>query len=335
MSVQIDAAKSASFGVVEQRRKSHAEIDRRLRAEGRRRRLRRRAACSFRSAPSPRWRSARGAREAARSAESRCRRRRRGSASPTPPRCRPGARCARRCSAARWRYAPPTSTGSTPDSGRAPCEPLPSTSMSKNAPPAIIGPARTAKLAERQARAVVHAEHRLAGEALEQAVVDHRPGAADAFLGGLEDEVHRAVEAAASRRGTSPRRAASWCGRRGRRRASRPAWVERVREACSLPRSAARPCPRAGRSCACALPARSTPTTPVLPMPRCTSMPNCFSFAATKSEVRFSSKPSSGWAWMSRRQAVISPASASISRSSAIRRLRTGPPRPCRRRCTS
>ena len=39
-----------------------------------------------------------------------------------------------------------TSTGSTPLSGRAPWEPLPVTRMSKNPPPAIIGPARTANL---------------------------------------------------------------------------------------------------------------------------------------------------------------------------------------------
>jgi hypothetical protein len=37
------------------------------------------------------------------------------------------------------------SAASTPVSGRAPCAPLPVMRMSKKAPPAIIGPARTAK----------------------------------------------------------------------------------------------------------------------------------------------------------------------------------------------
>ena len=44
------------------------------------------------------------------------------------------------------------------------------------------------------------------------------------------------------------------------------------------------------------LPSLSRPTTPVLPIPRCTSMPKEASFSATRSEVRRSSNPSSGWA---------------------------------------
>ena len=42
------------------------------------------------------------------------------------------------------------------------------------------------------------------------------------------------------------------------------------------------------------LPLRNTPTTPVLPTPRCTSMPHSSSFRATRSAVRYSSSPSSG-----------------------------------------
>ena len=38
------------------------------------------------------------------------------------------------------------STGSMLSSGRAPCDPLPPTAMSKTAPPAIAGPSRTAKV---------------------------------------------------------------------------------------------------------------------------------------------------------------------------------------------
>ena len=58
---------------------------------------------------------------------------------------------------------------------------------------------------ERQARRVVHAEHAVAGEALEQAVAEHRLGAAQSLLGRLEDEMHGAVEVA--RRGEVARRA--------------------------------------------------------------------------------------------------------------------------------
>ncbi|KAG1429440.1 hypothetical protein G6F57_023134 [Rhizopus arrhizus] len=54
------------------------------------------------------------------------------------------------------------------------------------------------------------------------------------------------------------------------------------------------------------LPARNTPTTPVLPMPRCTSMPSASSAPATIPEVRTSSKPNSGCACKSRRSAVNS-----------------------------
>ena len=42
----------------------------------------------------------------------------------------------------------------------------------------------------------MHAEDRLAREFVEQPVLDHRLGAAQAFLGRLEDEMHRAVEIA-------------------------------------------------------------------------------------------------------------------------------------------
>src|SRR4029077_19136921 len=60
------------------------------------------------------------------------------------------------------------------------------------------------------------------------------------------------------------------------------------------------------------LPTRIVPTTPVLPMPVVTSSPHSLSFLATIAEVRSSSKPSSGWAWMSRRMAVSSAAAAAI-----------------------
>ena len=81
------------------------------------------------------------------------------------------------------------SAASTPVSGRAPCAPLPVTRMSKKAPPAIIGPARTAKRPTSRLGRLCMPKIGLAGEALEQAVVDHRLRAAQAFFGRLEDEV--------------------------------------------------------------------------------------------------------------------------------------------------
>ena len=68
--------------------------------------------------------------------------------------------------------------------------------MSKKAPPAIIGPGRMANLPTGRPGRVVHAEDAVAGEAVEQAVLDHRLGAAAALLGRLEDEMHGAVEVA-------------------------------------------------------------------------------------------------------------------------------------------
>ncbi|MNL12651.1 hypothetical protein D3C87_1335230 [compost metagenome] len=49
------------------------------------------------------------------------------------------------------------------------------------------------------------------------------------------------------------------------------------------------------------LPLRITPTSPVLPNPRCTGMSQLSSSSATSCEVRFSSNASSGCAWMSLR----------------------------------
>ncbi|HBT32998.1 MAG TPA: hypothetical protein DEB15_09235, partial [Pusillimonas sp.] len=48
------------------------------------------------------------------------------------------------------------------------------------------------------------------------------------------------------------------------------------------------------------------PTTPVIPRPRCTGMPQACRLLATTSAVRTSSYANSGCAWISRRSAVIS-----------------------------
>ena len=50
------------------------------------------------------------------------------------------------------------------------------------------------EIADVHAWPVMHAENTVAGEFLEQTVVDHRPGTADAFLGRLENEMHAAFE---------------------------------------------------------------------------------------------------------------------------------------------
>jgi hypothetical protein len=57
-------------------------------------------------------------------------------------------------------------------------------------------PRRHAELPDLHAGPVVRAEDGVAGEAAEEAVLDHLARAAAAFLPGLEDEVQRAVEVA-------------------------------------------------------------------------------------------------------------------------------------------
>ncbi|GAC1599607.1 MAG: hypothetical protein NVS3B2_00940 [Ramlibacter sp.] len=61
-------------------------------------------------------------------------------------------------------------------------------------------PALTAQFPGLRARPVVHSEHRVHGELLEQAVADHFAGAAAAFFSGLEDQVDRAIEIAVLRK---------------------------------------------------------------------------------------------------------------------------------------
>src|SRR5574337_534424 len=66
------------------------------------------------------------------------------------------------------------------------------------------------------------------------------------------------------------------------------------------------------------------PTTPVLPRPRCTGMPQSVSALAMTSAVRSSWKHSSGWAWMSRRMVVMAAASARIDSINCMLGLRDG-----------
>ena len=142
------------------------------------------------------------------------------------------------------------------------------------------------------------------GNLLEQAVLDHLARAAAAFLGRLEDRGRRCRRSCGASPGAWPRRAASRCGRRGRRRAScRGAVLACAKVLCSVigsaSMSARRPTARS------LVPFFRMPTTPVVPRPRWIGMPQSVSCLAITSAVRCSSKHSSGWAWMSRRIAAM------------------------------
>ncbi len=230
-----------------------------------------------------------------------------------------------------------TSTESTPASGRAPCAPRPSMSMSKKAPPAIIGPARTANFPSGMPGRLCMPKMASQGKRLNRpsstiALAPPRPSSA----GWKMKFTVPSKFFVAARYLAAPSSIVVW-----------PSWPQACMRPACFERCANRFASSIGRQSMSARrpmlrfvdPARSTPTMPVLPTPRWTSTPNEINCDATRSEVRASSKPSSGCAWMSRRQAVISPASAAMRGSSAItariRPLRTGPPRPCRRRCTS
>ncbi len=198
----------------------------------------------------------------------------------------------------------PTSTGSMQVWGREAWPPLPCTVMVTRSAAASTGPGTTRALAQRQLGVVVQRIDGIAGEAVEQPFLHHHPAAAAAFLGRLEDEVDGAVEV--PRLGKVPRGA-----EQHRRVPVMPAGmhlsgvggtvrdVARLlhRQAVHVGAEADGP-PR--------FPLRSTPTRPVPAMPRCTSIPQAASCCATRSDVRCSWKPSSGWAWMSRLVAASS-----------------------------
>jgi hypothetical protein len=87
----------------------------------------------------------------------------------------------------------PATMESTPWCGIAAWQPWPRTVISKAQVPAITGPGIT-HLADRNARPVVQAEHRLDREFFEQAILDHHRSTAFRLLGRLEDEHGDAVE---------------------------------------------------------------------------------------------------------------------------------------------
>ena len=80
--------------------------------------------------------------------------------------------------------------------GCAPCAPFAGDGDVEESAAGGAGVGAGDELADRQPRPVVHAVHGVAGKAFEQAVLQHRQRAADAFLGRLEDEVDGAVEVA-------------------------------------------------------------------------------------------------------------------------------------------
>ena len=185
-----------------------------------------------------------------------------------------------------------TSTGSMPLCGIAACAPRPVIVIVNSLLLAIIGPARTRELADLHPRPVVHSEHRVAGSLVEQAVVDHALCPGTPLLGGLEDEVHGAVEIAMLGqvlRGREQHRRVSVMAAR----VHAPVVARAVRElVVFLHRQRVDVGAQPDR--ALESPFLTTPTTPVRPRPRITGMPHCSSLAATRSAVRVSSKSKFG-----------------------------------------
>src|SRR5262245_44278069 len=197
-----------------------------------------------------------------------------------------------------------TSTESMPDSGRAPCAPRPATSRSKNAPPAIIGPERTAKRPSAMPGRLCMPKSAWPGKRR------NRPSSTIALAPPMPSSAGWKMKCTVP---SKFRLRARCCAAPSSiavcpscpHACMTPSWRERCANVFasrigSASMSARRPSVRLE------LPFCSTPTTPVLPMPRWTSTPKDSSCDATRSEVRFSWKPSSGWAWMSRRHSRIS-----------------------------
>ena len=165
-------------------------------------------------------------------------------------------------------------------------------------------PGRIANLPTGMPGMIVHAEHRVAGKALEQLVLEHRQRAAEPFLGRLEDEVHRAVEVA--RLGEIARRAEQHGGvavmAAGVHHARPGRLVGHVVRLEDRQRVHVGAQPDRHRAVAFAQHADHAGAADAA-MHLDAELLELF---ATMSEVRCSSKPSSGWAWMSWRCAVSS-----------------------------
>ncbi len=167
------------------------------------------------------------------------------------------------------------------------------------------------ELADVELGPVVHAEDLLAGELLEQPVLDHGLGAATAFLGRLEDEVHRAVEVARGREvlgGAQQHRRVAVMAAGMHAALVLAAMVEGVvlvhRQRIHVgaqPDGARIVADADGADHAGLADAGRDLAAPFLELGR-----------HDLADVRSSSKPSSGWAWMSRRMAVSSAVAAAI-----------------------
>jgi hypothetical protein len=145
----------------------------------------------------------------------------------------------------------------------------------------------------------VHAKHRLHRELVEQAVLDHFARAATALFGGLKNQVDRAVKVA--------------LGCQMLRRRQQHGGVAIVAAGVHLAGMLAgvgkgvellhgqRIHVGAQANGPVDVPALTMPTTPVVPIPRCTGMPHCVNWAPPGRPCGRSSKHNSGCAWMSRR----------------------------------
>src|SRR5476651_725600 len=204
----------------------------------------------------------------------------------------------------------PMITGSMPLSGRAPCAPLPVILMSNRPPPAICGPERIANLPTsslgRLCMPKICSQGNLSNSpSFTIASAPPRPSSAGWKMRCTVPSKLRVAERyleAPSSMVVCP----SWP-----QACMRPLWVLRWAKVLSSSIGSASMSARSPIAVGL-LPTRIVPTTPVLPMPVVTSQPHSLSLAATIFDVRSSSKPSSGWAWMSRRMAVSSAEKAAI-----------------------
>jgi hypothetical protein len=201
-----------------------------------------------------------------------------------------------------------TGTGSTPLCGSAACAPLPRMVILNSLLLAIIGPALKANWPTFMPGQLCMPKMASIGNFSNSPsrIISRAPPPPSSAGWNTRYTCRRSCGAAT---GAWPRPAASRCGRRGRRRASCRGACWRGRSGCARS-SAARRCRRAGPPRGSLVPFLTMPTTPVVPMPRCTGMPQSVSALAIRSAVRASWKHSSGWAWMSRRSAVMVAASA-------------------------
>ena len=169
--------------------------------------------------------------------------------------------------------------------------------MSKNAPPAARAPGPVMNFPTGRPGRLCMPYTALHGNRSNKPVLQHGQRAADALFGRLKNEIDGAVEVACLRQ----------VFRRAQQHRRVPVMAAGVHAAGFLLSCGKLVASKIGSASMSArnpteawpLPFRNTPTTPVTPTPRCTSMPHSSSFFATRSAVRTSCNPSSGCAWIS------------------------------------